>query len=173
MTVFIGFFGAILGTVVGALATFLTSRSNMRLTLEHQHDQTLQNKRLERYQELFHVTECLPRYRPPNVNEPNRDDLVRYLQEFHLWYFGEAAGGMFLTTAAKEIYSRLLNLLAETAFKRDSTDSATAVSADELLALRDLAGELRYQLVQDVGAAHPPRLSWARPNPAPLPAINR
>lgn len=61
MTALVGFLGAILGAFLGAIATYLTTRSNMRLALEHSYDQALQGKRLERYQELFHISKCLPR----------------------------------------------------------------------------------------------------------------
>lgn len=118
MTALIGIFGAIIGAIAGAIATYLTTRSNMRLTLEHSYDQILQGKRLERYQTLFQVTKCLPRYWTPMDEEPRRKDLHQYLQDFHDWYFGEDAGGMSLTPAAKEISMRLLNLRAEAAFRR-------------------------------------------------------
>ncbi|MFD1535677.1 hypothetical protein [Nonomuraea guangzhouensis] len=170
MTVFIGFFGATLGALVGAIATYLTARSNMRLTLEHSYDQTLQEKRLERYQALFHVSKCLPRYWPPMEQEPKRKDLQQYMRDFHDWYFGEEAGGMFLTATAKDIYMRLLNLLAEAAFKGgDGPDGDSPLTAAESEALREVAGELRRQLAEDVGAAHPPRLRWTRPGPQASP----
>ncbi|MGN9912714.1 hypothetical protein ACTMTJ_34785 [Phytohabitans sp. LJ34] len=176
MTVIIGLVGAIVGAVVGTIATYLTTRSNMRLTLEHSYDQTMQGKRLERYQALFHVSRHLPRYWPPMEEQPKRTDLQRYMRDFHDWYFGEDAGGMFLTPAAKDIYMRLLNLLAEAAFKdKDGPNSAvdSPLSAAESQTLRNLAGELRRQLAEDVGAANPPRLRWTRPNPqTPLPRIS-
>lgn len=172
MTAFIGFFGAILGALLGAIATYLTTRSNMRLTLEHSYDQTMQSKRMERYQALFHISKHLPRYWAPMEEEPKRKDLQQYIRDFHDWYFGEEAGGMFLTQAAKDIYMRLLNLLAEAAFAGgDQTDSTGdhPLSAAESQALRDLASELRRQLAQDVGAANPPRLRWTRPGPQASP----
>lgn len=172
MTAIIGFAGAILGAVLGAVATYLTTRSNMRLTLEHAYDQALQGKRLERYQELFHVSRCLPRYWAPGDEEPKQKDLQQYIENFHNWYFGENAGGMFLTPAASDIYVRLLNLLAELAFA-DGTEAdgppdrplPTAGSQ----ALRQLAADLRRQLAEDTGAANPPRLRWTRPGTQPPP----
>jgi hypothetical protein len=100
VTLLIGLFGALLGTLIGAIATYLTTRSNMRLTLEHSYDQTLRDKRLERYQALFHASKCLPRYWLPTEN-PTRKDLQQFRQDFHDWYFGEEAGGMFLTRQQK------------------------------------------------------------------------
>lgn len=171
MTLFIGFLGAVLGAAIGGIGTYLTTRSSLRLTLEHSYDQALQQKRLERYQALFHVSECLPRYWPPMEEEPTRNDLQQYMQNFHNWYFGEEAGGMFLTPAAKDIYMRLLNSLAETAF-HDEGANDSPLSTTESQALRELASELRRQLAEDVGAANPPRLRWARPGPqAPPPNI--
>ncbi len=167
MTVFIGLAGVILGALVGAVTTYLTTRSNMRLELEHSYDRTLRDKRLERYQELFHVSKCLPRYWRP-TEEPTRKDLQRFRTEFHEWYFGDGAGGMFLTPTAKEIYIRMLNMLAEVGLKDGDGSGGTAdpaLSPDESQKLRELASELRHQLTEDVGAAHPPRLRWTRLSP--------
>jgi membrane protein DedA with SNARE-associated domain len=75
VTAVIGLLSAILGALLGAIATYLTTRSNMRLALEHSYDQVLQGKRLERYQALIRVTKCLPRYWPPTDKEPERKDL--------------------------------------------------------------------------------------------------
>ena len=171
VTLLIGLFGAVLGTLFGAIATYLTTRSNMRLTLEHSYDQTLRDKRLERYQALFHTAKCLPRYWLPR-ERPTRKDLQQFRQDFHDWYFGEEAGGMFLTPAAKNIYTRLLNLLVEAAYESDEPDSA--LSDAESQRLRELASDLRHQLAEDVGAANPPRLRWTRLGPAvpPPPGIS-
>jgi hypothetical protein len=83
---------------------------------------------------------------------------------------------MFLTPAARDIFMRLLNLLAEVEFGVRSGPGSTAdhaLSASESKALRKLAVELRNQLAEDVGAANPPRLRWTRPSPPPLPSISR
>ena len=104
--------------------------------------------------------------------EPRRKDLHQYLQDFHDWYFGEDAGGMFLTPAAKEISMRLLNLLAEAAFAGADGPNGAAdhrLSAAESRALRQLASELRHQLAEDTGASNPPQLRWTRPGPQPPP----
>lgn len=176
MTLIIGLFGAIIGTLVGGIATYATTRSSLRLTLEHSYDQTLQGKRLERYQELFHITKSLPRYWPPGEQEPTQDDLRRFMRSFHDWYFGKDAGGMFLTVAAKGSYLRLLNLLAEIAYSSAAGLDNVAdrrLSATESQKLRRLASELRHQLTEDVGAANPPRLRWTRPHPqSPPPEIS-
>ncbi|MFR9773940.1 hypothetical protein [Nocardia sp. SC052] len=169
MTVLVGLIGAVLGSIVGGIITYVTARANLRLTLEHSYDQTLQTKRLEHYQALFHTTGCLPRYWPKSNLDVTRADIRRFRESFHDWYFGEGAGGMFLTPEAKRIYMRLVTTLVETeASVRESqpADDDT-VSNDEIGALRVLASDLRHQLAKDVGAAHPPRLSWTRPEPLP------
>ena len=175
MAVLIGFFGAILGTALGSVATYITTRSNMMLTLEHTYDQSLQAKRLECYQALFHVSECLPRYWPPMIEVPSRKDLQNYIEDFHSWYFSKDAGGMFLTAPARDIYMHLLDLLAEVAFAAERKPGSTAghpLLPEESEELRKLAGELRRQLAEDVGAANPPRLRGARPAPqTPPPRI--
>jgi hypothetical protein len=139
----------------------------MRLDLEHAYDRTLRDKRLDRYQHLFHVSRCLPRYWLP-TEEPTRQDLRRFRQEFHDWYFGEDAGGMFLTPAAKSVYMRMMNAIADTMRANEADADAAAespLSAGESQALRDVASELRHQLAEDVGAANPPRLRWTRLGP--------
>jgi hypothetical protein len=175
MAVFVGLAGVVLGALVGALTTYLTTRSTMRIELEHSYDRALRDKRLERYQHLFHISRCLPRYWRP-AEAPTRHDLDRFREDFHDWYFGEAAGGMFLTPAAKDAYMRLLNTLAQ-ATRENWDDSQSSerspLSADESETLRKLASELRHQLAEDVGAANPPRLRWTRlgrtiPPPPPL-----
>ncbi|MEV0465639.1 hypothetical protein AB0I30_29675 [Nocardia tengchongensis] len=170
MTVVVGLVGAILGSLVGGFITYLTTRLNMRLTLEHTYDQAIQNKRIERYQSLFQLTGYFPRYWPPHVPTPTREDLRVYNDAFRNWYFGEGAGGMFLTPAAQEQYMRLRNVLAEIAFKdfrAPSTVSPEPLSPEEAKILQALAIELRRQLTEDVGAAHPPRIKWTRPEPLP------
>ncbi|MEV6279978.1 hypothetical protein [Nocardia sp. NPDC051832] len=145
--------------------TYLTARSNMKLTLAHAYDQALQTKRIERYEALFHVARCLPRYWPPDRQRPTREDLHRIREAFGNWYFGEKPGGMFLTAKAKDRYMLLLNAIAEVGFKDYATLGATStapLSEEELQSLRLLASELRHQLAEDVGAANPPQLKWIR-----------
>jgi hypothetical protein len=164
MAVFFGLAGVVLGALVGALTTYLTTRSTMRIELEHSYDRALRDKRLERYQHLFQVSGCLPRYWLP-AEAPTRRDLHRFRQDFRDWYFGEDAGGMFLTAPAKDAYLRLHNVLAEAIrADRDDVDGSerSPLSADESQALRELASELRHQLAEDVGAANPPHLRWTR-----------
>ncbi len=176
MALLAGFLGAILGALTGGITTYLTTRSSLRIELEHSYDQSLQGKRLECYQELFHISECLPRYWPPTATEPARSDLQGFLDDFHGWYFGKDAGGMFLTPTAKDIYLSLMNLLAEAAFSGGTEPASpdARLSAPESQGLRQLASELRHQLAEDVGAANPPRLRWARPrSQAQPPGISR
>jgi hypothetical protein len=167
MTALIGLVGALLGALAGAVATYLTTRSRLHLELEYSYDRTLQNKRLELYQQLFHVSRCLPR-EWLSTEAPTRDDLRRFRERFHDWYFGKEAGGMFLTQAAKDVYMPLMNMLEKTADRPEGGSGTTmdsAPSATEAQALRDLASALRHQLAEDVGAANPPRLRWAHPGP--------
>ena len=171
MTAVIGFLGAIIGAIMGGIATYLTTRSTMSLTLEHSYDQTLQGIRLGRYQGLFQLTGRLTSYWPPSVEESKREILEQYVHDFHEWYFGDQAGGMFLTPAAKESYMRLLNRLTEVALaKQDHPDGAPdCLLPTESEELRGLASDLRHQMTEDIGSANPPRLRWARPAPQPPP----
>ena len=129
----------------------------------HAHDQVLQEQRLARYQQLFHISRHIPR-QWRSIKEPTREELNEISIELHNWYFSEEAGGMFLTPTAQTRYLELQNALQETADASPSSPDSP-LSPAEAQRLRDLAKELRYQLAQDVGAADPPRLKWGRPGP--------
>jgi len=131
--------------------------------LEYAHDQTLRDKRLERYQELFHLSRCFPRYWLSS-EEPSRRDLRQFRDDFHDWYFGDAAGGMFLTVEAKELYLRMQNEIFGAVYQQDGTPKEESpLLPAESKALIDAASALRHQLAEDVGAANAPRLKWTRP----------
>src|SRR5512133_823512 len=51
----------LVGLIVGGAATFLTTRAQLRIEAEHAYDRALRDLRLSHYQELFHLTEALPR----------------------------------------------------------------------------------------------------------------
>jgi hypothetical protein len=169
METMVGLLGVVLGALAGGAVTYATTRSRMRLELAYAYDRTLQEKRLEHYQRLFHLSRCVPRQWRP-AEEPTRDDLRRFREDFHNWYFGEGAGGMFLTQAAKDLYMRLQNALEMSATGGPDGSGSDArrgspLSTEESKAMRGLASELRHQMTEDVGAAHPPRLRGTRLGP--------
>lgn len=169
-TALIGIVGALLGALAGGVVTYVTTRSRMRLELEFAYDRELRDKRLSHYQRLFHVSRAVPReWRPDAV--PSRGELRRIREEFHGWYFGEEAGGMFLTEVARQLYFRLQNGL-ETAASRGGHDDAVVLTGPEQESLYALASALRHQLSADVGTAQSPRLEWAPPGATP-PAPSR
>ena len=179
MAVLIGAIAAIFGALVGTLATYLATRSNLWLTLEHSYDQALQSTRLERYQALFHLSRCLPRYWH-HGETPTREDLRRFSREFHNWYFGDDAGGMFLSPNAKGLYILMMNKIAESAYSpaagADNNGAETPLTEAESQQLRDAASELRHQLSADVGTSNPPRIPWtrlSRPIPPPPATVVR
>ncbi|MFI8928739.1 hypothetical protein ACIG3E_13820 [Streptomyces sp. NPDC053474] len=161
MTVVIGLVGVVLGGLLGAVGSYVTTRSGLLMQLEHAYDVTLRDRRLERYEQLFHVSRCVPRYWPRG-EEPSRADLARFRREFHDWYFGERAGGMYLTPAAKALYLDLQNALFEALRTGPGESGDSPVSAADSEAVRRCASELRHQLVEDVGVAQPPRMRWVR-----------
>ncbi|MEV6193601.1 hypothetical protein AB0M19_14545 [Streptomyces sp. NPDC051920] len=164
MTVLFGLLGAAFGGLAGAVAGYVTNRSGMLMQLSHTYDVALRDRRLEHYARLFHLTERIPRRWRPG-HEPDRAQLLEHWETFHHWYFGEAAGGMFLTPASKSCYLALQNALLE--LGRDGAPGGAAaepLAEGESRLIRHLASELRHQLAEDVGAAHPPRLRWARVN---------
>jgi hypothetical protein len=165
----IGVVGGVLGAIAGGLVTYLTTRSRMRLELEYAHDRELRDKRLPHYQRLFHVSRAVPReWRPDAV--PSRAELRRIREEFHGWYFGDDAGGMFLTDMARDLYFRLQNGLEATSGQRGHEEEP--LTGQEQKSLYKLASALRHQLSADVGTAQAPRLEWAPPG-ATLPPPSR
>jgi hypothetical protein len=170
MTLFIGLLGVILGTLVGAVATYLTTRANTLLQIQHSHDQTLIEKRLERYQELFHISKCLPSYWLPG-EEPHGNDLRQLRQDLTDWYFGESAGGMFLSLAAKQRFMSLLYAIVDIAYVKSQEWENFSLTLEQSQSLRQLASKLRHQLAEDVGASNPPKMqSTVLDTPTPVPA---
>jgi hypothetical protein len=162
MSILAGLLGAVVGAVAGGLVTYVTTRSRLRIELEHAYDQALRDKRLAHYQRLFHLSRCLPREWRQG-EEPTRRDLLEFREDFHNWYFGDEAGGMFLTQAAKDLYMDLMNALEEAGSGGpgigDADDRRVSVlSLEESNAARDLASRLRHQMARDVGTAQAPRV---------------
>lgn len=91
---------------------------------------------------------------------PTREQSRPYSRQFHDWYFGEDAGGMFLSPAAKELYIRLLSKIAEVAYRvKPVGEAAEQPYTDaESQQLRSRASELWHQLAEDVGTVNPPRV---------------
>lgn len=164
MDVIIGLAGVVLGAVAGGIPTYYATRSNLRLEFTHAYDRALRDARLAHYQRLFHISECVPReWRP---TEPSRGQLIEFRERFHGWYFGDEAGGLFLTERARQAYFRLQNRLQEEGVRDSGT---TPLSEEQSAALREAASELRHQLTEDVGTAQPPTQPWIKPDPTLAP----
>lgn len=143
----------------------------MRWELVYAYDRELRDKRLPHYQKLFHLSGAVPReWRPGTV--PSRAELGQIREQFHDWYFGTDAGGMFLTEAARDRYFALQNgLQTAAAGPGPSGDGGGGepLAAAEQTTLYQLASALRHQLSADVGTAQSPRLDWAQPGPTLAP----
>ena len=109
---------------------------------------------------------------PDSLDELAGELDEEFRRDCDAWYFGEAAGGMFLTNAAKEIYIQMMNMIAEAAFEDGKSKEDSPLTPAELEALSQVASTLRHQLAEDVGAANPPRLRWTRPGPTPEPPLS-
>ncbi|MEV6534294.1 hypothetical protein AB0M86_32695 [Streptomyces sp. NPDC051639] len=165
MTVLIGLLGAVFGGLAGAAAGFLTNRANMLMQLRHSYDLSVRDRRLEHYATLFHLTERVPR-RWRSGEEPDRAQLLAFARTFHDWYFSEKAGGMFLTPAAKTCYLALQDALIAAASQNSHGEpTRPSLAEEESRMIRHLASELRHQLAEDVGTAHPSHLRWERVDP--------
>jgi hypothetical protein len=163
VTILIGLLGAAFGGAVGVIATYFTTRSTMRLGLEHDYDKTLREIRIKGHQQLFHLSRQIPRHWLLTP-EPTRAQLLAIRTSFHDWYYHPEAHGMFLARDSKRAYIVLMNALDEAVFEkspsgntklRDRPDSPlTQQESDRLL---DLASTLRHQLASDIGASNAPR----------------
>jgi len=158
MAAWITIISALAGILAGGVVTYFTSRSQLRIEAEHAYDRTLRDMRLPQYQQLFHRTKNIPR---EFSEEPRRSDLLDFREQFHDWYFGEQAGGMFLSQAARDAYFALQNELQSIA-GRMSADG-DRVDPDQSKNLREKASVLRHQLTTDLGTAERPRNPWIIP----------
>ncbi|MGC5561794.1 hypothetical protein ACPYPG_02980 [Streptomyces sp. FR-108] len=167
MTVLIGLTGAVFGGLAGAVAGFLTNRASMLMQLRHSYDLSVRDRRVDHYATLFHLTERVPRnWR--SGEEPDRAQLLEFAQAFHAWYFSEQAGGMFLTPASKTCYLALQDALLASGHQDPPSElpgPGLPLTEEESRMVRHLASELRHQLAEDVGTAHPSHVRWARVNP--------
>jgi hypothetical protein len=145
MAAWITIISALAGILAGGVVTYFTSRSQLRIEAEHAYDRTLRDMRLPQYQQLFHRTKNIPR---EFSEEPRRSDLLDFREQFHDWYFGEQAGGMFLSQAARDAYFALQNELQSIA-GRMSADG-DRVDPDQSKNLREKASVLRHQLTTDL-----------------------
>jgi hypothetical protein len=166
MEVWVGLVSVVLGAAAGAIVTLVTTRNRLNLEQRLGYDRGLRDLRLPHYQRLYHTSGCIPReWR--HHDEPSRTDLAQFREQFHEWYFGEDAGGMFLSEDARTGYFALQNQLQTSA--QQATESSDRMSASESELLRSLASELRHQLRQDLGTGEPPQLKWTRTGVTPMP----
>ena len=156
-----------IGIVLGGVVTLLTTRAQLGIAAEHTYDQTLRDLRLPHFQELFHLTERLPR--EWRAGAPTRPELLEIRESFHAWYFGEKAGGMFLSEDGRSAYFAVQNALQAAAGRLD--DDGSEVSGDDSAVLRRTASDLRHRLSADLGAAEPPRKRRRVPRSTPPPTI--
>jgi hypothetical protein len=166
MEVWVGLVSVVLGASAGAIATLITTRNRMRLEHQLGYDRGLRDLRLPHYQKLYHTSRCLPR-EWSDGETPTRRQLSGFREQFHEWYFGAEAGGLFLSEGARTRYFALQNQLPATALA--GLESSDDLSTPESETLRRLAGELRHQLRQDLGTGEPPQLRWTPTGPTPAP----
>ena len=165
MAAWITIISTLAGILAGGVVTYATTRSQLRIQAEHAYDRTLRDMRLPYYQQLFHLTKNIPR---EFLKAPRQSELLNFREQFHNWYFGEQAGGMFLSQAAREAYFALQNELQSVAGRMPS--DSELVGQDDSMSLRKKASALRHQLTTDLGTAERPRIKWIIPQSIPPPA---
>jgi hypothetical protein len=74
MVLLVGLLSGLVGAAAGGLASFFTSRSQLRLDLEFAYDRELRTQRMAAYRSLYARTEKLPRYwrDPPGAGSCRR-----------------------------------------------------------------------------------------------------
>lgn len=156
--------GGLVGVGLGGVATWLTTRWQLRKELEYGYDRELRTERVAVYKELWKLSERLPRYY--SRGNPTGLDLEQTIENFHRWFF--EVGGLFLSDEARAAYFAMMNCLRETAQRNRDRG---AISDDDAIALYDVAENLRIKLTSDVGASRAPELKpvpMKRPPPHPL-----
>lgn len=169
MAVWASVISAAFGLLAGGVATYFTTRAQLRLEAEHAYDRSLRDLRLPHYQRLFHATRVMPReWLPATI--PCMMDVISIRESLRDWYFGEESGGMFLSQPARDRYFLLYDEIeSAVASLGDDAEPLSRASAAEL---RQRASVLRHQLAADLGVAERPRSRWIMPaktQPPPLP----
>jgi len=157
---------AIVGLLAGGGITYITSRAQLRIQAEHDYDVALRDLRLPHYQELFHLTGVIPREWWPSSSLTRRD-VLELRARFHGWYFGEGAGGLFLSHDARTAYSALQVELQEAA--RNLAWDEDLMNIDDIRRVRERGSVLRHHLSSDLGAAEQAHRSWTLPSSPPHP----
>ena len=175
MTILVGLIGAVLGALAGGITTYLTTRSTMLLSLEHDYDKTLRDIRLKGYQQLFHLSRQIPRHWLLTP-EPSRAELMKIRTSFHDWYYHPNAHGMFLASGSKRAYIALMDALDAALFEISANGDTkvcdrpnSKLSPEESHLLLVLSSNLRHLLATEIGAANPPRTRSHSPDPTVSP----
>jgi hypothetical protein len=170
VTAWITLVSAIGGIIAGGILTYFTSRSQIYIQAEHAYDQALRDLRIPHYQTLFHLTGIIPSYWVM-VETPRRPELHKIREQLHYWYYGEKAGGMFLSQEARDAYLSLHDELLTIVTRM--TDDDQLIGEQESILLRRTASALRHQLTTDLGTAERPRRAWVTPRSVPPPTAYR
>jgi hypothetical protein len=149
----IGILGGLMGTVVGGVLTWLTTRWKLRLELEHNYDKELRTERIVAYKQLWQITGALPRYHWPT--KPTRSDLRDIIETCHSWYF--EVGGLFFSQGTKDAYFTMIDKLDQAAGRQ--TGNKAEVDDDVLRELFIVGERLRLHLAADVGTGLRPQVS--------------
>jgi hypothetical protein len=126
----------------------------------------LRDLRLPHYQGLFHLTGAIPREWWPS-SALTRRDVLTLRGRFHDWYFGESAGGLFLSQDARTAYSALQVELQEVA--RNLASDEDFMDVEDIRRVRQRGSILRHHLSSDLGVAEQARRSWTLPSSPPHP----
>jgi hypothetical protein len=166
MTTWFPTFSAVIGLLFGGVITYMTSRAQLRIQAEREYDVALRDMRLPHYQELFRLTGAIPREWWPSSNLTRREVLA-LRERFHDWYFGEGAGGLFLSQDARTAYSELQFELQEAA--RNLASDEDYMRDPDIPRVSEKGSALRHRLSSDLGAAEQARQGWTLPSSPPHP----
>jgi hypothetical protein len=166
MTTWFTTFFAVIGLLLGGVITYMTSRAQLRIQAERDYDVALRDMRLPHYQELFSITGTIPRewWQSSNLT---RTEVLALRVRFHDWYYGEGAGGLFLSEDARTAYSELQVELQEAA--RNLASDGDLMCEPDIRRVSDKGSALRHRLSSDLGAAEQARQGWTLPSSPPHP----
>jgi hypothetical protein len=138
--------------IVGAVITYFTTRSKIRLELTAEYDKELRKKRLEVYQELWKLLKPLARFSREN---PITYQIVKDTSEnMRNWYFD--TGGIFLTKESRIPYFALKKEMQKIIDNDDLEKSVEMIREEELNPILRQGNSLRTSLSEDIGTRKKP-----------------
>lgn len=143
---------SLIAVLVTAFFGLITAKRKFRDDLQAKYDETVHDRRIEVYQDLWKRLEVLATYAPPEVVTPAR--LEKLSQELREWYF--QTGGLFLTDNSRDTYFALQDSIVDELAKQQPKDQELGSTAFEVI--RKQSSNLRASLSSDLRSRRQPEI---------------